>query len=111
MPVRIRPLGFMEGKEKSGTFLVRVPKALHAELAQHAEREGISLNQYVGTILAAAAGQQRISNEIERQQEAISDAIAHLEKQLAAQEVRFKKAMAQIGGALGDIDWEVAGRR
>jgi predicted RNase H-like HicB family nuclease len=30
----------------SGKFVLRIPKTLHARLAQEAEREGVSLNQY-----------------------------------------------------------------
>jgi predicted RNase H-like HicB family nuclease len=40
----------------SGRFLLRLPRGLHAELARQAEREGVSLNQYVATTLAAASG-------------------------------------------------------
>ncbi len=36
----------------SGKFLVRVPKSLHRDLARRADREGVSLNQYVSTTLA-----------------------------------------------------------
>ena len=36
----------------SGKFIVRIPRSLHRQLAEQAEREGISLNQYVGTLLA-----------------------------------------------------------
>ncbi|MDP9284710.1 MAG: type II toxin-antitoxin system HicB family antitoxin [Actinomycetota bacterium] len=39
----------------SGRFVLRIPKGLHAELARQAEREGVSLNQYVATTLAGAA--------------------------------------------------------
>jgi predicted RNase H-like HicB family nuclease len=39
----------------SGRFIVRIPRILHRELAQQAKAEGVSLNQYVGTLLAAAA--------------------------------------------------------
>ena len=42
------------GKDFSGRFLLRIPKSLHAELAHEADREGVSLNQYVATTLAAA---------------------------------------------------------
>ena len=31
----------------SGKFVVRLPKTLHQRLSQEAEREGVSLNQYV----------------------------------------------------------------
>jgi len=34
-------------QEYSGKFNVRVPKTLHKQLAQEAEDEGVSLNQYV----------------------------------------------------------------
>jgi antitoxin HicB len=40
----------------SGRFLLRLPRGLHAELARQAEEEGVSLNQYVTTMLAGAAG-------------------------------------------------------
>ncbi|AVK85181.1 toxin-antitoxin system HicB family antitoxin [Lysinibacillus sp. B2A1] len=33
--------------EYSGKFNVRVPKTLHKQMAQEAEEEGVSLNQYV----------------------------------------------------------------
>jgi hypothetical protein len=40
----------------SGRFVVRIPRGLHAELARQARNEGVSLNQYVATLLAGAAG-------------------------------------------------------
>jgi antitoxin HicB len=40
----------------SGRFLLRLPRGLHAELARQAAQEGVSLNQYVATTLAAASG-------------------------------------------------------
>ena len=36
----------------SGRFLTRIPKSLHRRLAEQAKREGVSLNQYIETILA-----------------------------------------------------------
>jgi len=41
----------------SGKFIVRVPKSLHRELVETAEREGVSLNMYVSTALGKAVGQ------------------------------------------------------
>jgi antitoxin HicB len=38
----------------SGRFLVRMPKTLHRDLARGAEREGVSLNQYVVVLLSGA---------------------------------------------------------
>jgi HicB family len=43
-------------KEASGRFVVRIPRGLHAELVRQARDEGVSLNQYVATLLAGAAG-------------------------------------------------------
>jgi antitoxin HicB len=45
----------------SGKFVVRVPKSLHRELSEVAEREGVSLNAYLNTALAKAVGRQAIS--------------------------------------------------
>jgi antitoxin HicB len=38
--------------EYSGKFLLRMAKSMHAQLAVQAHREGVSLNQYVVTLLA-----------------------------------------------------------
>jgi antitoxin HicB len=40
----------------SGRFLVRVPSSLHADLVSNADREGVSLNQFVTNALAGAVG-------------------------------------------------------
>ena len=42
----------------TGRFLLRIPRTLHAELARQAQQEGVSLNQYVATTLAKAAGRR-----------------------------------------------------
>ena len=41
----------------SGKFIVRVPRSLHRQLAEIAEREGVSLNMFVSTALGKAVGQ------------------------------------------------------
>lgn len=40
-------------EEYSGKFIVRIPRSLHRNLVRAAKREGVSLNQYVTTLLAA----------------------------------------------------------
>ena len=42
----------------SGRFVLRLPRGLHAELARQAEREGVSLNQYVASMLASASARE-----------------------------------------------------
>src|SRR3954468_5660335 len=41
-------------EDYSGRFLTRVPRSLHAELVREAQREGISLNQFVTNVLSGA---------------------------------------------------------
>ncbi len=43
----------------SGKFVTRIPKSLHMSLAAMARREGVSLNQFVLSKLAEAAGGNR----------------------------------------------------
>ena len=43
-------------EEYSGKFVVRVPRSLHRELVETADREGVSLNQYINVALAHATG-------------------------------------------------------
>jgi predicted HicB family RNase H-like nuclease len=47
----------------SGRLLVRMPQSLHAELAHAAEREEISLNQFITSALAAAVHWRGAGNE------------------------------------------------
>lgn len=51
--------GFIEGMtpKKSGKFVVRLPRSLHAALEAEAEREGVSLNQLVVAKLAMQMSQ------------------------------------------------------
>ena len=49
----------------SGKFIVRVPRSLHRELVETAEREGVSLNMFVSTALGKAVGQANPSNKKE----------------------------------------------
>ena len=40
-------------EEYSGKFMVRIPQSVHRNLVRSAKREGVSLNQYVTSLLAA----------------------------------------------------------
>ena len=63
-------------EEYSGRFVVRIPKYLHRHLAEKAIREGISLNQYVESILSAGVSTQNIIGEIKAGFDKISRQIA-----------------------------------
>jgi len=49
----------------SGKFMLRVPPTLHRDLAEGAEHQKVSLNQYVLTLLARGTVQASVSTEIE----------------------------------------------
>lgn len=44
--------------EFSGKFTLRVPRALHRLLVRQAEREGVSLNQYIVSLISFGAGKE-----------------------------------------------------
>jgi antitoxin HicB len=52
----------------SGKFNVRLPHSLHRELVEEAEREGVSLNTYIATLLARRDALIRIERQIARLQ-------------------------------------------
>ncbi len=41
-----------DSEEFSGKFSVRLPKSLHSDLVRQADREGVSLNQYITSVLS-----------------------------------------------------------
>ncbi|MGC1377791.1 MAG: type II toxin-antitoxin system HicB family antitoxin [Anaerolineales bacterium] len=43
-------------EDYSGKFVLRLPRSLHRQIAEMAQREGVSLNQYVNVALARAVG-------------------------------------------------------
>jgi hypothetical protein len=47
----------------SGRLLLRMPQTLHAELARVAERERVSLNQFITDVLSGALGWRAPSRE------------------------------------------------
>lgn len=42
----------MQAERYSGRFALRLPKSLHQQLAKGAERDGVSMNQYLVSLLA-----------------------------------------------------------
>ena len=52
-------------EEYSGKFNVRLPRSLHRSLAEAADRDGISLNQYVLTLLARRDAQAQVERRLD----------------------------------------------
>ena len=54
------------GMEKyQGRFLVRIPRSMHRNLVRLAKREGVSLNQYVTSLLASGVTRSVIEPEVD----------------------------------------------
>ena len=53
-----------EDMQPSGKLLVRMPRSLHAALAQGAKRENVSLNYYVVYLLTSATAVRTIKREV-----------------------------------------------
>jgi predicted RNase H-like HicB family nuclease len=49
----------------SGKFVLRLPKSMHRQLAERAEDEGVSLNQYAVSLLAQGEAFDRIEAQLE----------------------------------------------
>jgi antitoxin HicB len=47
----------------SGKTLVRMPRSLHQKLAEMSEREGVSLNQCIVSVLSAACASQEVAGK------------------------------------------------
>jgi antitoxin HicB len=65
-------------EDYSGKFVVRVPRSLHRDLVEMAEREGVSLNQYINTALAQSVGAMR-AGQAQPEQEITARYVARLE--------------------------------
>lgn len=58
-------------KKYSGRFVVRVPKYLHRNLAEQAKKEGVSLNQFVVSLLSEKNALEKLLKKIEKLEEKI----------------------------------------
>ncbi|MBU7008609.1 type II toxin-antitoxin system HicB family antitoxin [Phosphitispora fastidiosa] len=60
---QIVPLPSLETDEYSGKFTLRLPKFLHKELSLAAQKDDISLNQYILSLVALNFGKSSIISE------------------------------------------------
>jgi predicted RNase H-like HicB family nuclease len=71
-------------EEYSGKFVARLPRALHHQLAEEADRQGVSLNQHVVALLSRGDVQARLERRLHDVEERLSsrlDVIAeHVER-------------------------------
>jgi predicted RNase H-like HicB family nuclease len=69
--------------EHSGKFNVRLPRSLHRSLAEEAEREGISLNQYVVALLARRDAQAQVQRRLDQLEDHLGDLQQAMREQAA----------------------------
>jgi antitoxin HicB len=67
-----------ETPDYSGKFIVRIPKSLHRTLSVAAKKEGVSLNQYAGQLLA----QGLVLNDLHAQVDRIERSIREVHERL-----------------------------
>lgn len=53
-------------EEYSGKFNLRIPRSLHRKLAESAEREGVSLNQYATMLLSRGDSEYRLERRLDK---------------------------------------------
>jgi antitoxin HicB len=78
-------------EEYSGKFVARLPRSLHRQLAEQAERQGISLNHHVATLLSRGDAQDRLERQLVEAEErmtarldAISEKVDRLRFQMTS---------------------------
>ena len=69
-----------DGPGYSGKFVVRLPRHLHRRLAQSAEHDGVSLNQYVVSLLAMNDADQHVQRGLDILQRQLENVQARLEE-------------------------------
>jgi uncharacterized protein (DUF1778 family) len=57
----------MRPQEASGRFALRMPRNLHARLTRVASTEGVSLNQFIVSVLAERAGADQVAKSLTRE--------------------------------------------
>jgi predicted RNase H-like HicB family nuclease len=76
----------------SGKFNLRLPRSLHRKLAESADQEGVSLNQYVTQLLARGDAQAKV----ERQLETLMATMMSLETQVAGINERLRPQITSV---------------
>lgn len=84
-------------EEYSGKFNVRLPRSLHRQLAEAAEREGVSLNQYVVMLLSRGDVPARLERLLAEIADKIDRRPTALEKRVPAHQDDGAQAVAHPG--------------
>lgn len=69
-------------EEYSGRFNLRLPRSLHRKAAEAAERDGVSLNTYVGEVLARGDAQVQIERRLRDLEQRLLERLDGLENRM-----------------------------
>lgn len=58
-----QPVSLLKDEDFSGKFTVRVPKSIHRLISERAKQEGVSLNQYINSVLIYNLGANNHTND------------------------------------------------
>ena len=83
----------------SGKLVLRIPKSLHRKSVRYAERDGVSLNQFITTALAEHVGERRSADG----QTTFMRTVQVLHSSLVGQEIKFTKTSGSLDRTYGEI--------
>lgn len=86
----------------SGRLLLRMPQTLHAELARTAEREHVSLNQFITDALAGALGWRTTGRKahVTRAVRGVGDDDAEPGRETSGHRSRFSSTVFVVNGVI-----------
>jgi antitoxin HicB len=77
-------------EEYSGKFVARLPRSLHRQLAEEAERQGVSLNQHVVALLSRGDAQARVERHLAELEARLSSRLDLISRGTASSQPRPK---------------------
>jgi antitoxin HicB len=94
-------------QEHSGRILLRLPSSLHTMLADRAQIDGVSLNQYIVHLLSGSLVADEVSTQfedlkgcltrVEQQLSALKDLVGERESALSQHQAGSKKNRSRVG--------------
>lgn len=66
----------------SGRFVVRLPKSLHHQLSEAADRDGVSLNQHIVSLLSMRTGAETHSSKVYHELKRLRQAVVRIERRI-----------------------------
>lgn len=85
-------------EEYSGKFVARLPRSLHRQLAEEAERQSVSLNQHVVALLSRRDAQSRMEQQLKELDQRLSVRLDMISGQVESLRFQMKDVSLKGGG-------------